>query len=166
MGKNYSHGKRKEGWPNSLGEWSASANKLQSMWWLNSVGIKYTMFENGEQKFIKLYKGLIYNVNFILQESESVHELYEELKYSIGLSKPHSFYFLRSFYVNHFLKSWLNFLQYCFFFYVLVFWPSSMWDLRSLTKDWTCTPFIIRWYINHWTTREVPEVSLLKPFRG
>ena len=93
MGKNYSHGKRKEGWPNSLGEWSASANKLQSTWWLNSVGIKYTMFENGEQKFIKLYKGLIYNVNFILQESESVHELYEEQKYSIGLSKPHSLFF-------------------------------------------------------------------------
>ena len=89
----YSHGKRKEGWPNSLGEWSASANKLQSTWWLNSVGIKYTMFENGEQKFIKLYKGLIYNVNFILQESESVHELYEEQKYSIGLSKPHSLFF-------------------------------------------------------------------------
>ena len=51
------------------------------------------MFENGEQKFIKLYKGLIYNVNFILQESESVHELYEEQKYSIGLSKPHSLFF-------------------------------------------------------------------------
>ena len=51
------------------------------------------MFENGEQKFTKLYKGLIYNANFILQESESVHELYEELKYSTGLSKPHFFIF-------------------------------------------------------------------------
>lgn len=70
------------------------------------------MFEDGEQKFIKLYKGLTYNVNFILQESENVHELYEELKYSIGLSKPQSFYFLRSFYVKHFFfKSWMNFLQ-------------------------------------------------------
>ena len=35
-----------------------------------------------------------------------------------------------------FLKSLLNLLQDCFFFfYVLVFWPQGMWDLSSPTRD-------------------------------
>ena len=28
-----------------------------------------------------------------------------------------------------------------FLFYVLAFWPRGMWDLSSLTRDRTCTPF-------------------------
>ena len=30
-----------------------------------------------------------------------------------------------------------------------------MWDLSSLTRDWTCTPWIGRWSLNHWTIREI-----------
>ena len=30
-----------------------------------------------------------------------------------------------------------------------------MWDLRSLTGDWTCTPALTAWSLNHWTAREV-----------
>ena len=43
-------------------------------------------------------------------------------------------------------------------FYVLVFWPQGMWDLSSLTRDQTCTPFIGRQSLNHWTAREVPTM--------
>ena len=38
--------------------------------------------------------------------------------------------------------------------YILVFWPWGMWDLSSLTMDWTWTPCIWRWNLNHWTARE------------
>ena len=31
----------------------------------------------------------------------------------------------------------------------------SMWDLSSLTRDWTRDLCIGRWILNHWTTREV-----------
>ena len=41
-----------------------------------------------------------------------------------------------------FLKSLLNFLQYCFYFMFWFFWPWGMQDLSSLTRDWTHTPFI------------------------
>ena len=34
--------------------------------------------------------------------------------------------------------------------------PCSMWDLSSLTRDWTRVPCIGRWIFSHWTTREVP----------
>ena len=43
-----------------------------------------------------------------------------------------------------------------FLFYFLVFWLQGMWDLSSLTRDWTHTPCIGRWSLNHWFTREVP----------
>ena len=36
------------------------------------------------------------------------------------------------------------------------FWPQGMWDIRSLTRDWTCTPCIGRQSLNHWTSRKVP----------
>ena len=55
-----------------------------------------------------------------------------------------------------FLQSLLNLLQYCLF-YVLAFWPQGIWDLSSLTRDWTCTPCTGRRRFNHWTTREVPS---------
>ena len=41
-------------------------------------------------------------------------------------------------------------------FYVLAFWPWGMWDLSSLTRDWTRTPCIWRWNLNCWTAREDP----------
>ena len=35
-----------------------------------------------------------------------------------------------------------------------------MCDFSSWTRGWTCTPFIGRQSLNHWTTREVPGWSL------
>ena len=43
-------------------------------------------------------------------------------------------------------------------FYILVFWPWGMWDLRSLMRDWNLTPCIGRWRLNHWTARQVPKI--------
>ena len=53
------------------------------------------------------------------------------------------------------LKSLSNVLQYCFCFYVLLFWPRGMWDLSSLTRDQTSNPCIGRQSLNHWATWEV-----------
>ena len=47
------------------------------------------------------------------------------------------------------------------FFYGLVFWPRSIWDLSSSTRDQTCTPCIGRWSINHWPIKEAPPLVLL-----
>ena len=38
--------------------------------------------------------------------------------------------------------------------------PRGMRDLSSLTRGWTHIPCIGRWILNHWTTREVPAVTL------
>ena len=40
-------------------------------------------------------------------------------------------------------------------FYISVFWPWGMWDLSSITRDWTCAPCFGRQNLNHWTIREV-----------
>ena len=37
--------------------------------------------------------------------------------------------------------------------------PWGIWDLIPSTRDWTHVPFIRRWILNHWTTREVPRLS-------
>ena len=37
------------------------------------------------------------------------------------------------------------------------------WDLRSPTRDRTRIPYFARWMLNHWTTREVPCMSLTRP---
>ena len=59
-----------------------------------------------------------------------------------------------------FLKSLLNLWQYfvCFMFWF--FWPRSIWDLSSPTRD-PYTPCIGRQSLNYWTTREVHELKLL-----
>ena len=62
-----------------------------------------------------------------------------------------------------FFKSLLNLLQYCFCFYVLVFWPQGMWDFSSPTRDRTCTPRVGRQSFNHWTAREIPQYFIIKP---
>ena len=36
------------------------------------------------------------------------------------------------------------------------FWLRGMWDLTSLTRDWTGTPCIVRQSLNHWIAKEVP----------
>ena len=49
-----------------------------------------------------------------------------------------------------------------FSFYFLFFWPQSIWDLSSLTRDSTCTPCIRRQSLNPWTPREVsPDLFCL-----
>ena len=37
----------------------------------------------------------------------------------------------------------------------------SMWVLNSPTRDQNCVPFIVRWILNHWTTKEVPRMVIL-----
>ena len=68
---------------------------------------------------------------------------------------------LHSFLSFFFFKSLLNLLQYCFCFMFWFFWPRGMWDLSSPNRDWTRTPCIGRWSLNHWTAREVPLHSFL-----
>ena len=48
----------------------------------------------------------------------------------------------------------------CFVF----FWPWSLWDPSSPTRDWNCTPFIGRQSLNHWTAREVPVIIYIGTF--
>ena len=52
-------------------------------------------------------------------------------------------------------RVFIEFVTTLLLFYVLVFWPQGMWDLSSLTRDWTCTPCVGRQSLNHWTTSEV-----------
>ena len=56
------------------------------------------------------------------------------------------------------LKVVIEFVTTLLLFYVLDFWPQGVWDLGSLTRDWTHTPCIGRQRLNHWITREVPSV--------
>ena len=51
-------------------------------------------------------------------------------------------------------------LLFCFLF--LIFWPQSMWDLSSPTRDQIHTCCIGRRCLNHGTVREVPRVLLMK----
>ena len=59
-------------------------------------------------------------------------------------------------------KVFIEFVTILLLFYVLVFWPRGMWDLSSLTRDWTRTPCIGRQILNHWTTREVRKFLIWK----
>ena len=58
------------------------------------------------------------------------------------------------------LKVFIEFLTASFLFYVSLFWPQGMWDFSSLTKDWTCTPYIGRQSLNHWTASKVPRIKI------
>ena len=52
--------------------------------------------------------------------------------------------------------------NFCFFF----FWPQGRWDFSSMTRDQIPSPWIVRWSLNHWTTREIPlSVSFQKTHR-
>ena len=60
-------------------------------------------------------------------------------------------------------KVFIEFVTMLLLFYILAFWPRSMWDLSFLTRDQIHTPCIGRWRLNHWTTREVlPKWNLNK----
>ena len=39
-----------------------------------------------------------------------------------------------------FFEVFIEFVVILLLFYVLVFWPGDMWDLKPLTRDRTCTP--------------------------
>ena len=60
--------------------------------------------------------------------------------------------------LDHF-KVFTEFSTILFLFYVLVFWPRGTWDYISLTRDRTGTLCIGRPSLNHWATREVPQLS-------
>ena len=59
-------------------------------------------------------------------------------------------------------KVFIEFVTILLPFYVLVFWPRSMRDLSSLTRDRTRTPCVGRWSLNHWTAREVTYLFIFK----
>ena len=63
---------------------------------------------------------------------------------------------------THFPFNWLwcpTIFQVRFFFFLLAM-PCSMWDLSSLTSDWTCVPAVEMQSPNHWTAWEVLEWDL------
>ena len=72
-----------------------------------------------------------------------------------------SFFFFKVFFFGcGLLKVFTNVLQYGFCS-MFRFWPQGMWDLSSLTRDPTHIPYIGRWSLNHWITREVPVLGFL-----
>ena len=63
-------------------------------------------------------------------------------------------------------KGFIEFVTILILFYVLVVWAWGMWDLSSLNRDWTCSPYIGRQSLNHGTAREVPPIfSIAKSFK-
>ena len=40
----------------------------------------------------------------------------------------------------------------------------GMWDLSSLTRDRTCTPALEVQSLNHWTSRDIPEITFSSYF--
>ena len=71
-----------------------------------------------------------------------------------------SFCFKIFFDVHHLLNLLLICCSYFMFWF---FWPWGMWDLSSLTRNWTSTPCIGRWSPNHWIAREVPIFTFSPP---
>ena len=53
------------------------------------------------------------------------------------------------------VKVFTKFITILLLFYILVFWPPGMYNLSSLTRDWTHKPCSRRRILNHWITREV-----------
>ena len=45
------------------------------------------------------------------------------------------------------------------FFMIFFFFFFWLWDLSSLSRDWTCTPCPGRWSLNHWTARKIPQMD-------
>ena len=70
-----------------------------------------------------------------------------------------TFLFLKIFFFfwcGLFLKSLLNLPQYCFCFLLGFFRPWGIWNLSSLTRDQTHTPWSGKGSLNQWSIREVP----------
>ena len=57
-------------------------------------------------------------------------------------------------------KVLIEFVRILLLFYILGVYfcfppPPDIWNLSSLTRDWTYNPLIGRWNLNHWTAQEV-----------
>ena len=67
-------------------------------------------------------------------------------------------FFKRIFFnVDHFLKSLLNLLQYCFCCFCFGFWFFNSPDPAPWSEDWSLISCSSRGSLNRWTTREVPK---------
>ena len=62
------------------------------------------------------------------------------------------------FWCGPFLKPLLNLVQYCFCL-TLWFFGHEALELSSLTRDWTYSPCLGKWSLNHWTAGKVPISS-------
>ena len=58
-----------------------------------------------------------------------------------------------------YFKVFIEFVTTLLLFYGLDFSLQGVWDLGSLTRDWTHTPCIGRRSLKHWAAREVPVMS-------
>ena len=69
--------------------------------------------------------------------------------------------FLKIFFMWTIFKVFTEFITILRLFYILVFWPQGMWDLSSLTRDWTsCMKGEV---LNRWIFRQVPGEIVLFP---
>ena len=59
-------------------------------------------------------------------------------------------------------KVFLEFVTILLLVYILVFWLQGMWDLRSLTRDRTCTLCPGRWSPKHWAIGKSPLITASK----
>ena len=58
-----------------------------------------------------------------------------------------------------FWKAFTEFVTIFLQLYVLDFWQHGLWNVSSPTRDSTCTPWIGRQSLNHWITREAPNLT-------
>ena len=80
--------------------------------------------------------------------------------FSVGREKEQ--FFFQSFDVDH-LKYLLNLIQYSFCFMFCFTSSLVVWNLSSLTRNWTHAPCIGRRSLNHWIARDVPRANFYVP---
>ena len=71
------------------------------------------------------------------------------------------FFLFNIFWCGPFLKALLNLLQYCS---VLFFWWWGMWNLNSLARGQTYTPWTGRQQFSHWITSKLPLLLISEAF--
>ena len=67
------------------------------------------------------------------------------------------FLFFKIFFTWTILWVFTEFVTILLLLYVFIFWPQGIWNLISLTRNWTHAPYIGRRSLNHRTTKEVPR---------
>ena len=55
--------------------------------------------------------------------------------------------------------TWYWYIQSCLIFHSFSFWTCSLWDLSSLTRDWTHVLAVKAQNHNHWTAKEFPRAA-------